>query len=332
MLNNPRFSITASDNLPEKLKILAVRLSSLGDIILTYPFVNEIKRLYPGSELVFLTKEQYAEAAEMHPGIDKILIYNAESRKAIAGYGFDVIFDLHRNQRTLKMLSSAGTRVIRVKKDSVKKIVLAAFKVNLLKDYAPVYRRYLNALKEFNSAASDEYTGTPGLLSGESRINGRYILVSPSSKHFTKRYPADRLLNLVRNVKTTIVLTGDSNETDVDVCSYLEKNLYNAVNLCGKTGLKELAGLIRNAELVICNDSGVLHLAETLGKKAFVFFGSTVKEFGFYPQLETTVVMENNNLECRPCTHIGRSDCPKKHFRCMLDIDTTPLEKELINY
>ncbi len=294
--------------------------------------MNEIKRLYPDSELVFLTKEQYVGAAAMHPGIDKIFTYNAESRKTIAAYGFDAIFDLHRNQRTLKLLSSAGTRVIRVKKDSVKKIILAAVKVNLLKDYEPVYRRYINALKEYNSAASDEYTRTPGLIIGDGSIGGRYLLVSPTSKHFTKRFPADKLLNLIRKVKTTIVLTGDSNQTDADVCSYLEKNLNNAVNLCGKTGLKELAGLIKNAELIICNDSGVLHLAESLGKKTYVFFGSTVKEFGFYPQLDTSVVMENNALGCRPCTHIGRADCPKEHFRCMLDIDTSPLEKELLNY
>ena len=79
--------------------------------------------------------------------------------------------------------------------------------------------------------------------------------------------------------------------------------------------------------MVICNDSGVLHLAEALGKRTIVFFGSTVKEFGFYPQLETSVIYENKGLKCRPCTHIGRADCPKGHFKCMNEIDTGGIEK-----
>ena len=72
--------------------------------------------------------------------------------------------------------------------------------------------------------------------------------------------------------------------------------------------------------MVICNDSGILHLAEALEKKVFVTFGSTVKEFGFFPQLKSTTIFEIEKLKCRPCSHIGRDRCPKTHFKCMNNI------------
>ncbi len=81
--------------------------------------------------------------------------------------------------------------------------------------------------------------------------------------------------------------------------------------------MSALANTIYYSELVICNDSAVLHLSEALGKKAKALFGSTVKEFGFYPQLNNSEALENKDLKCRPCTHIGRESCPEKHFRCM---------------
>ncbi|MCE1165407.1 MAG: hypothetical protein LWX07_08415, partial [Bacteroidetes bacterium] len=84
---------------------------------------------------------------------------------------------------------------------------------------------------------------------------------------FTKRYPAERFAELLRNVGAKIVLTGDANETDMKVCAYLEKNLKNAVNMCGKSDIAGLAGLIHGAELVICNDSGSISQKRSAKKR-----------------------------------------------------------------
>ncbi|MDD5362856.1 MAG: glycosyltransferase family 9 protein [Ignavibacteria bacterium] len=312
------------------MKILVVRLSSFGDIVLTFPFINELRRLYPDSEITFLTKPQYAEAAGLHPYINKIITLNPEIRKQIKNSGFDVIFDLQKNQRTLLMLMFSDSMVFRVKKDTMKKRILAVFKINLLRSAPPVYKRYLLALKRFKNDASGEYTVTTDLKCDEYTGEKVYMVVSPSSKHFTKRYPKEKFLEILQGINKTIILTGDNNETDRDVCGYLESKLSNTMNMCGKSSFGKLAGLIKNSQMVVCNDSGVLHLAEALGKKTIVFFGSTVKEFGFYPQLKSTVIYENKGLKCRPCTHIGRQDCPKGHFKCMIDIDTKGI-KNLLN-
>ncbi|MDQ3193863.1 MAG: glycosyltransferase family 9 protein, partial [Bacteroidota bacterium] len=120
--------------------------------------------------------------------------------------------------------------------------------------------------------------------------------------------------------KVRIVLIGDASEKDRSICDYIEKNCNNILNLCGKLNIKELLNVLYNCEYVICNDSAILHLSEAVGKKVIALFGSTVKEFGFFPQLYDSKVFENNNLNCRPCTHIGRESCPLGHFRCMNEI------------
>jgi ADP-heptose:LPS heptosyltransferase len=81
-------------------------------------------------------------------------------------------------------------------------------------------------------------------------------------------------------------LTGSSTEEDTEICKYLD-DLPNTVNLAGKTDFEELINLVKNSEFVICNDSGILHLAEALDKKVYVTFGSTVREFGFFPLLKS---------------------------------------------
>jgi heptosyltransferase-2 len=51
-------------------------------------------------------------------------------------------------------------------------------------------------------------------------------------------------------------------------------------------------------------------------------FGSTVRELGYYPDYSDAVIVENEELTCRPCSHNGLKSCPRKHFRCMNEIST----------
>ena len=79
-----------------------------------------------------------------------------------------------------------------------------------------------------------------------------------------------------------------------------------------------------------CNDSGLMHTACALKIPVLTFFGSSVKEFGFTPYKNNNLILENNSLTCRPCSHIGRERCPKGHFRCMLEISPEKAFEELI--
>jgi heptosyltransferase-2 len=75
-------------------------------------------------------------------------------------------------------------------------------------------------------------------------------------------------------------------------------------------------------DVVVSNDTGLMHIAAAMKRNLVAIFGSTVKELGFFPIGTESIVLERNDLSCRPCSHIGRTSCPKKHFRCMKDIST----------
>lgn len=312
-------------------KILIIRLSSFGDIVLTFPFINELRRLYPDAVIDTVSKPQYVELSELHPFIDNVIPFDKSMKCTLEGNKYDVVFDLQRNLNSRRILP-AGVKVFRVIKESWKKIILVQFGINLLKDYIPVYKKYLNALKEFDGRVNTEFTKTDLRIKPDEFLNEKYIVLSPSSKHFTKKLPKGKFALLLKDLNIKIVITGDNNDTDRAVCRYFDTELNNSLNMCGKYSFAELAGVIKDSELVVCNDSGILHLAEALGKKVFVFFGSTVKEFGFFPQLETTVVSEVEGLKCRPCTHIGMSECPKGHFKCMNEIDVKQVRLKLNEY
>jgi ADP-heptose:LPS heptosyltransferase len=312
-------------------KILIIRLSSFGDIVLTYPFLNELKRLQPDAVVEMVTKPQYTELAGMHPFVSNVIPFDVNMKSSLAERMYNVVFDLQRNINSRRIIPS-NVPVIRVIKESWKKLVLVHFKINLLKDYIPVYRKYLNALRKFDDTTNTDYSKTDLKNKDNSFVNEKYIVLSPSSKHFTKRLPESKFALLLKDKKVKVILTGDNNDTDKEICRYFDTQLNNSLNLCGKLSFPELAGIIKGSEFVVCNDSGIMHLAEALGKKVFVFFGSTVKEFGFFPQLESTEVSEVEGLNCRPCTHIGRDKCPKGHFKCMNDIDVQQVRLKINEY
>lgn len=313
-------------NSEKKNSFLVLRLSSFGDIILTFPFLKELKSAFPDSRVVFLTKLDYRELPELNPYIDEVIYINnvhlSGIRKKIKSGKYDYVFDLHKNLRSIYLTSLLGVKVIRYKKNNIKKYLLVKFKINFFKNITPVFRKYLRTLDGLTAKYNESFSFTELKLNGNRPMDKPYIVISPSSKHFTKTYPKEKYLDIInRNKDKLFILTGSASETDMNICSYLKENSGNTVNLCGKMSFPELAVYIMYSEYVICNDSGIMHLAEALNKKVYAFFGSTVREFGFYPQLTSSVVFENKNLKCRPCARSGKNNCPENHFKCMLDIN-----------
>ena len=115
--------------------------------------------------------------------------------------------------------------------------------------------------------------------------------------------------------------------TDEPVCNQIAWEINNqvgaerATSLCGQLKLLETGAAMEYCDVVITNDTGLMHIATAMHKKIVAMFGSTVREFGFFPYDPAAVVLERQGLDCRPCSHIGRSVCPEKHFRCMTEIE-----------
>ena len=305
-------------------KILVIRLSSLGDIILSFPLLKKLKENFPKSEIHFLTKKNYEEIVSINPNVDRVILLDSsltKLRSRIKNEKYELIIDIHKNFRSLFVNMFNGNKVVRYKKENLKKFLLVNFKINLFQEITPIYKKYLKTVNNYLNNEDYDFSWSELLFSKDNNTNMNYIVVSPSAKHFTKTYPADNFIEYIKKFQENkIVLVGDNSKKDKDICEYIQSRCSNVLNLCGKLDMKSLANILYNSEYVVCNDSAILHFSEAVGKRVVAIFGSTVREFGFYPQLKDSRVIENKYLKCRPCTHIGRDSCPEKHFKCMIEV------------
>lgn len=269
----------------------------------------------------FAVRKEYSEAVDLNKNISCILKYDGDLsglRREIGSNSYDVILDLQNNPKSTYLRMFHAPVIRNLRKDHLKKFMLVNGGINLYSELVPVYLKYIQTAEGLISENDSGFEITD-LEESDTRIpKSPYAVIAPSAKHFTKRFPAKKYCELIREFRDTIpVLVGSGSLIDMEVCREIEACSGSAVNLCGRLSLKELVFLIRRSEIVISNDSAVMHLAEAAGKRAAAIFGSTVREFGFYPQLEESVVIEKKGLSCRPCSHIGLSECPRLTFDCM---------------
>jgi lipopolysaccharide heptosyltransferase II len=330
---------------PEYKRILIIRLSSLGDIILTTPFLKILRQNFPDAEIDYCIKSEYKEVLAFNPNINNIIEVDNDLdfpglkslRKKLQSNSYDLVFDLHNNLRTfyLKLFLRFKTNLFVFKKYSFRKFLLVKFKLNLMKDVPPIAERYistLNDLKEINLSQNnlhpEVYTNPEAEkkideILNKLKITGeeKLICIVPNAKHFTKTYPAGYYIELINKMGDdySFLLVGKENDKKVinNIKSGTGKNVYD---LCDKLSLLELTALMKKCALVISGDTGPMHIAEAEDIPLIMIAGSSVKEFGFYPQSENSSVIENTGLSCRPCSHIGRESCPKVHFKCMKEI------------
>jgi heptosyltransferase-2 len=140
--------------------------------------------------------------------------------------------------------------------------------------------------------------------------------------HFTKRWPEERFVELTRLLTARgerLLLFGG--RPDSAVAETIARTAPRGIaDLTGRLTLMETAAAMERCRVVIANDSGLMHMATAVRRPVVALFGSTVREFGFFPYNSPAVVLETNGLRCRPCSHIGLPRCPKRHFACMREI------------
>lgn len=307
-----------------KYKILIIRLSSLGDILLTTPVIRAINKEYPNSQIDFVVKKQYSSSLRYNPHISTLYIYEKEKAKSIKDQirkvKYDFVIDLQNNLRSCALTFGLGTEVKRFKKPTFKKLLLVWTKINLLKKIEAIPIRYakITAL-QLDDKGLDLFI--PENINSKLAAGKKYIGICPGAKHFTKRWPEEyfvELGNKISNQNYTIVIFGGKD--DRELCEAISSKIKNSINLCNNDDLLQTAIDMKQCQHIICNDSGLMHTATAVGTPITAIFGSTVREFGFIPYLSGNSILENNSLSCRPCSHIGRSSCPQTHFKCMKEI------------
>ena len=323
------------------IKILIIRFSSTGDVLLTTPVIRALRTNYPDAIIDFAVKKQFAPMIEYNPAISTLLTLDStasalkELKKTIQKNHYDIVIDLHRNFRSsyLKLYSRATT-VSTIKKDYFRRFLLVHLKINLF-SHQPIsiLDRYQHTVSAF---VKNEVSRTPELHIPGSIVNSMKSIISewksprivfvPGSAHPTKEWPADRFGEagaiFAKKYKAEIIVVGGSaNKNAGDVICTIAGS--SCRNLAGSTTLLQTAAIIKAADIVITVETGCMHIGWSFRKKMVCIFGSTVRELGYFPEYDDVRIVENYSLRCRPCSHNGKKRCPKKHFKCMNDISVT---------
>lgn len=328
----------SDDDTPLK-KVLIIRFSSIGDIVLTTPIIRCVKQKYPNAEIHYLTKQQNVAILQNNPHIDKIFAFDSRATrfhsliKDLRQEDYDFIVDLHKNLRSFRVIFALRKPFANFPKLNFKKFLLVKFKKNFLPN-THIVDRYFDAVAPLK--VENDNKGLDYFLIEEDFIpndalplsfqNG-YICIAVGSKHFTKQMPTEMIIRICQKIDGQILLIGDLN--DKPKANKVENAIGSRVfNACGSFSINQTAALIENSLGIITPDTGAMHIASALKKNIISVWGSTVKEFGMYPYLpkelqQNSLICEVEGLKCRPCSKLGYKKCPKNHFNCMRlqDID-----------
>jgi ADP-heptose:LPS heptosyltransferase len=318
-------------------KILVLRFSSIGDIVLTTPVVRALKQQVPDARVHYATKWNFRSIVETNPYIDRVHYLRENLNELIAelqAEKFDYVVDLHGSLRTRLIKLRLRVPGKSFPKLNFRKWLLVRFKINILPN-VHIVDRYLAAASVLG--VTNDGQGLDYFIPAQDKValttlppahqNGYYAFAI-GAQHATKRLPIDRMMEVCEKIKGPIILLGgkeDAANADVIAQHFLSRtsghepqiNIYNA---CGKYTLNQSASLVKQATAVFSHDTGLMHIAAAFKKKIYSIWGNTVPEFGMYPYQTDFEVFERPHLYCRPCSKIGYKKCPQGHFKCMNEI------------
>lgn len=313
------------------MKILVVRFSSIGDVVLTTPVLRCIKQQLKGVELHFLTKQTFLNVIESNPYVDRFFAIKESLYEVIPQLkkeNYDYIIDLHNNLRTLRLKTALGKKAFSFNKLNPEKFLMVNFKINKLPQ-THIVNRYFETVKALGVINDDK--GLDHFIHDKDQIdalsylptqfqNGYNVLVVGGS-YFTKQIPSNKLKEICMQSSMPLVLLGGKDDGVIGEQIY-QRFKDKTINLCGKLNINQSASVIQQSQTVITSDTGLMHIAAAYKKNIISLWGNTIPEFGMGPYLPgiNSHLLEVKNLSCRPCSKLGFHKCPKGHFKCMNDI------------
>ena len=312
-------------------KILCIRFSSIGDIILTSPIIRALKKRYPNAEIHIVTKAQNAQLWAANPHVHQVHAYQGNLwslANELRKIGFDAIVDLHKNVRSF-LLSALLLKIpYQINKFTAERKDWVKTKINTLPQ-KHIVERYFDALVNLDIKNDPEgldffIPKDQEIIPADYGIEGPYVVYATGGQHITKVLSYPKMIELCDRLSAKIVLIGDSWDANFGerlAILFPDK----VINLCKQTSIGQSASLMKQSEYVISHDSSMMHIAAALKKKIYVIWGSTHKGFGMYPYQTEYVSLEMANLPCRPCSTQGTNVCPLGHFDCMHKISLDPL-------
>lgn len=312
-------------------KILIIRLSSIGDIVLTTPVIRAVHLQWP-AEVHVLTKQGFVQILSANPYVSKVMPLEdslAGTIRALRAERYDLVIDLHKNLRTWRIRLGLGRPSITFHKLNWAKWLMTALRIDRLPRMHLV-DRYFEAIAQKGIVSDgkglDYFIDAGDRVQPEEWVKGPYLAVALGAAHATKQIPERKLVEILSRVAFPILLLGGPKETIVGLRLIDALSGKTVINLAGGLTLGQSADVIRQATVVLTPDTGMMHIAAAFQKPIISVWGNTVPVFGMYPYLKMGSpegqIWEVQGLSCRPCSKIGYKSCPKGHFRCMEDQPT----------
>ncbi|MBK7102575.1 MAG: glycosyltransferase family 9 protein [Flavobacteriales bacterium] len=310
------------------MKLLVLRFSSIGDIVLTSPVLRCLKQQVPELELHMATKTVFGDLVRFNPHVDKLHEMGEDISSLmdrLRAERFDAVIDLHHNLRTARIKRALGVPSTSFAKLNVQKWLLVNLKIDRM---PPVHivDRYMATVSHLG-VKNDSFglelfipsdREVPLTALPEAHRSG-YTVLAIGAAHATKRLPEHKLAELINLMNGPIVLIGGLE--DKTIARGLASQSGRIFDATGQYDILGSASLIARADRVFAHDSGAMHIAAAFQRKLVSIWGNTVPAFGMGPYMpehpERAIVSEVQGLACRPCSKIGYENCPKGHFHCM---------------
>ncbi len=323
-----------------------VQTAFIGDVILTLPLIQVLKRGWPKATVDVIATPKAADLFANHPAVDKVFAYDKHGRDSgLPGFRrlrdkvgesrYDLAVIPHRSLRSSLLASTANIPMrIGFDRSAGRRFLTHAVPYH---EHMHEIERNLCLLEPLGIVTVDREL--PSLypaekekkkideLLKESKIDGKRTLVAiaPGTVWNTKRWLKERFAEVCRQMHDSgfwIALIGS--DADRTLCEEISAlgGKKGILNTAGILSLLESAELIRRASVILSNDSAPMHMGVAVRTPVVAVFGATVPAFGFSPYGKDDIVVETLGLPCRPCSIHGGKVCPVGSFDCMMRIQS----------
>ena len=320
-------------------KILVIRFSSLGDLILLTPLLGTLRSWAPKAAVHLLTKERYASLFTADDRVDEVKMLRSgtlrellELRSTLRAEKYDLIIDAHNVIRSNLLYATIHSGVkVQLEKEQLKKFMLTRMRLNLYDRVTHQSERYLDLLRPFSAPTGLSYPSLAlpdeviesarDMIQGHGLQGKPLVALAPGARWETKRWPVEHFADVAEYLSREgygILLVGG--QEDEKLCSELSRLCTEQpLDASGKLDLLGSAALLAECHALVTNDSAPLHMAEAVGTPVVAIFGPTVRELGYHPQLPSSAML-GLELRCRPCSRNGARPCHLHTKECLVDL------------
>jgi ADP-heptose:LPS heptosyltransferase len=327
----------------KKTKILLIRFSSFGDVTQCLSLPAVLKAQFPSSEIHWITKTDFKGLIETHPAVNKVWELNKQDGfkglleliRKLRNENFSFIYDAHNNLRSHLIVCSLSYFFLSKKKPTIirrsiyrwKRFLLFNFRINKFKQPFSGQRDLIAPLKKWGIATlipsapqlfikDSVQDKILKLISDQGFNKNEFISLAPSAAHELKKWPKEYWQQLVQIWPVKFIILGGPTDLFLQEIQVIASK--RILNLAGKLSYEESAAVIAHSQLLITNDTGLLHVSEQLGHPTIALMGPA--PFGYPSRYNTTIILEKE-LPCKPCSKHGQGPCRNPNYHeCLRDI------------